>query len=304
MSLYPLKTGIPGLRTASEWLRSLSPLVPYFHPYRWHLAGSIITTVLVSGSSIAALFLIEEGTAALFIQRDQTALDRILILTMVIFSLVGVIAFFQTFLSTFVGLRVATDMRRDAFQHVLKLPMAFQDQQQVGELMSRINHDLYVIQQAVGRVAAKALRITLMPFIVIGYLFYLDWRLTLLSTLIIPPFVGAVLYIGRKMHQTIHRSSHSMAGLSSTLQEILTNIQTIKYFATEKRETDRFQNDNEEYFRLRMKQVRLSAWYQPAIALFQMFCSLPLSGIVDIWWRKAVSAPNNLPPSLLESASW
>ena len=272
----------------------MQPLLPYFKPYRKHLLGAILATILVSGSSIAALFLIEQGTAALFIDRDQGALARVLILTTIIFSLVGVLAFGQTFLSTFVGLRVATDMRRDAFHHVLHLPMAFQAQQQVGDLMSRINHDIYVIQQAVGRVAAKALHIVLMPFLVVGYLFYLDWRLTLLSVFIVPPFVGAVLHLSKKIHHSIHCSSRRMAKLNSTLQEILTNIQTIKYFATEDREAARFREDNEEYFRLRMKQVRLSAWYQPAIALFQMFCFLAV-----IWQSGRLVTEGGISPEQL-----
>lgn len=253
-------------------------LLEFSKPYRWYFLGAILAALLVSGSSVVALALIERGTAA-FNSSQIDELSNVLFITAIIFTLVGVITFIQVYLSAYVGQRIATDMRQTSFQHVLGLSMAFQNRQRTGDLMSRIHQDIQIVQHGMGKLMTRLIRFVFMPPVVILYLFYLNWRLTLLSVFVVPAFVSALGYLGKKLHRSGHQTATEMASLNAISQEILANIYIIKCFGTESHEAKRFERNNEAYFQTSMWQITLLAMERPIVALFQMFSFLAI-----IWY--------------------
>jgi subfamily B ATP-binding cassette protein MsbA len=265
-----------------SWRDYLPQLLNYFRPYRWHLLAAVIATLLVSGSSVVALMLVERVSQALLNAGDLAVLNQILLSVVVVFAVVGVIAFAQIYLSGYAGHRVASSMRRDALEHLLNLSLAFHQRQRVGELMMRVNQDIQVIQQAVDRLVTRVLRIVFMPLIVLLYLVYLNWRLTLLSVVIVPLFAGVFLWIGKKLYRSGHQAATGLAGLNAALQEILLNNYIIKCFASEAHELERFEQRNRRYLQINLRQLRLLALQRPLMALLQMCCVLAI-----VWYGAA-----------------
>lgn len=256
----------------------LKVLLRYAKPYRWYFFGAISAAVLVSCSSVIALALVERGTAA-FISAQIDELSNILIITAVVFTFFGFITFIQVYLSAYVGQRVATDMRQISLQHVLGLSIAFQNRQKTGDLMSRIHQDIQIIQHGMGRLVTRLIRSIFMPPVVIGYLFYLNWKLTLLSVFVLPAFIVILGRLGKKMRNSGHQTATEMADMNAVLQEILANLYIIKSFGTERHEAKRFERKNETYFHTSMRQNILLALERPIVALFQMFSFLAV-----IWY--------------------
>lgn len=248
----------------------------YFVPFRWHLLIAIIATMLVSSSSVIALVLVEQVSYVLLHSDDVSALNRIFILTVVIFSGVGVIAFTHIYLSAYVAQQISARMRNDALAHLLRVSLQQQYQQRVGELMTRINHDIEVIEGAVDRVATRLLRTVTMPLLITAYLFYLNWRLALLAIVVVPLFIAIFLHIGKKLHRLNHHASQSLAELNALLQEILSNSYIIKSFTSETYESQRFQQQNRYHLKVNLQQLRLLALQRPLISLLQMFSVLAI----------------------------
>lgn len=253
-------------------------LLGYSKPYRWYFVGAILAALLVSGSSVVALTLVERGTAA-FMSSQIDDLGNVLLITAIFFSIIGGIAFIQVYLSAYVGQRIATDMRQISLQHILGLSMAFQNRQRTGDLMSRIHQDIQIIQHGMGKLVTRLIRSIFMPPMVIAYLFYLNWKLTLLSVFLVPAFVVILGHLGKKLRSSGHQTAVEMANLNVRLQEILANLYIIKCFGTESHEAKRFERKNETYFQASMWQTTLLALERPIVALFQMFSFLAI-----IWY--------------------
>jgi len=255
---------------ASESLRVLWPAL---RPYRWQLLLSALGAVLVSGSSVPALMLVERASGAL-IAADSAALTRLMLVTVVLYGGVGLLAYGHIYLTARVGQRLATAMRLRAFRHTLALPLVVQQGQRLGESISRIHQDIEEVQRGVERLATRLLRVVFMPPVVLGYLLYLDWRLTLLTLVVAPPFLAVVGRLGRRMHRYGHRNAERLADLTALLQETLHNAALARSCNAEDHELARFAARNEAYYRSRLGGLRVLALQRPLIALLQLGCML------------------------------
>lgn len=248
-------------------------LWPYLYPHRGNLLLAALGALLVSGSSIPALMLVERAAEALMAADGET-LTQLMLLTLLLYSGVGLLAFGHIYLTARVGQRLATTLRLRAFEHTLALPLVAQQSQRLGESISRIHQDIEEIQRAVERLATRLLRVAFMPPLVLGYLLYLDWRLTLVTVLVAPPFLLAVQQLGRRMHHYGHRNAERLADLTATLQESLHNAPLVRAYNAEERELQRFAASNEAYFQSRLGGLKILALQRPLIALLQLGCML------------------------------
>jgi len=187
---------------------------------------------------------------------------------------VGLLAYGHIYLTAWVGQRLATTLRLRAFQHTLALPLMAQQGERLGESISRIHQDIETLQRTVERLAPRLLRVVFMPPVVLGYLLYLDWRLTLVTLLVAPPFLTVVAHLGRRMHRYGHRNAERLADLTALLQETLHNAALVRSCNAEAHELARFAARNEAYFRSRLGGLRVLALQRPLIALLQLGCVL------------------------------
>ncbi|MEV8531622.1 ABC transporter ATP-binding protein [Streptomyces sp. NPDC051211] len=205
----------------AEQPRELRRIVRLFRPYRGRLA---VVGVLVGASSlvgVASPFLLKEilDTA---IPEGRTGLLSLLalgmILTAVVTSVFGVL---QTLISTTVGQRVMHDLRTAVYAQLQRMPLAFFTRTRTGEVQSRIANDIGGMQATVTSTATSLVsNLTAVVASVVAML-ALDWRLTLVSLLLLPVFVWISRRVGRERKKITTQRQKQMAAMAATVTESL-----------------------------------------------------------------------------------
>ncbi|MEV3988338.1 ABC transporter ATP-binding protein [Streptomyces sp. NPDC049837] len=192
-----------------------------FRPYRGRLA---VVGLLVGASSlvsVASPFLLREilDTA---IPQQRTGLLTLLalgmILTAVVTSVFGVL---QTLISTTVGQRVMHDLRTAVYGQLQRMPLAFFTRTRTGEVQSRIANDIGGMQATVTSTATSLVsNLTAVVATVVAML-ALDWRLTVVSLLLLPLFVWISRRVGRERKKITTQRQKQMAAMAATVTESL-----------------------------------------------------------------------------------
>ncbi|MCB5168413.1 ABC transporter ATP-binding protein/permease [Streptomyces bambusae] len=217
-SVHPLDPTRPA---TAEQPRELRRIVRLFRPYRGRLA---LVGLLVAASSlvgVASPFLLKEilDTA---IPQGRTGLLSLLafgmILTAVVTSVFGVL---QTLISTTVGQRVMHDLRTSVYAQLQRMPLAFFTRTRTGEVQSRIANDIGGMQATVTSTATSLVsNLTAVVASVVAML-ALDWRLTLVSLLLLPLFVWISRRVGRERKKITTQRQKQMAAMAATVTESL-----------------------------------------------------------------------------------
>ena len=179
----------------------------------------------------------------------------------------GAAGFGQRFYGLWLTHRVAYDLRNDFYRSLQRLPFAFHDQAQTGDLMSRATSDIAETERFIG-IGLMDLTATLLLLVgVIGAMLLENAWLALLALIPMSVLVVATVRFGGKVRPMFKRIQEQMGVLSTTMQESMTGIQLVKAFAREPYELEKFERENEEWFRRRYAVIRVWANNWPTFTL-------------------------------------
>ncbi|MEU8617727.1 ABC transporter ATP-binding protein [Streptomyces sp. NPDC048623] len=199
----------------------LRRILRLFHPYRGRLAVVGLLVAASSLVSVASPFLLREilDTA---IPQGRTGLLSLLALGMILTAVTsGVFGVLQTLISTTVGQRVMHDLRTAVYAQLQRMPLAFFTRTRTGEVQSRIANDIGGMQATVTSTATSLVsNLTAVVASVVAML-ALDWRLTLVSLLLLPVFVWISRRVGRERKRITTRRQKQMAAMAATVTESL-----------------------------------------------------------------------------------
>ncbi|WP_274555452.1 ABC transporter ATP-binding protein [Streptomyces spiramyceticus] len=192
-----------------------------FRPYRGRLALVGLLVAASSLVSVASPFLLREilDTA---IPQGRTGLLSLLalgmILTAVVTSVFGVL---QTLISTTVGQRVMHDLRTAVYAQLQRMPLAFFTKTRTGEVQSRIANDIGGMQATVTSTATSLVSNLTSVVATVVAMLALDWRLTVVSLLLLPVFVWISRRVGRERKKITTQRQKQMASMAATVTESL-----------------------------------------------------------------------------------
>lgn len=183
-------------------------------------------------------------------------------------------AFFQynkeyTFDKT--GSRIGSAMRKDLFKHIQGLSVDYFDKTNTGELMARVKDDVDRVWNILGYVGALAVEVIVHVVSVIYCMCHLSVKLTILP-LVFMIICGVTAYVMEKKLDSVYEQiSEENAELTTVAEENLAGVRTVKAFAREQFEIDKFLSHNKRYYELNMKQSKMLVKYNP---IFQFVSSL------------------------------
>lgn len=195
-------------------------------------------------------------------------------------------AFFQymkEFIFDIASMKIACDMRRNLFQHIETLSIRYFDQNNTGELMARVKDDVDKVWNGLGMVGMLVIEGSVHVIAVLYCMLMICPKLTLIP-LAVMPMVG---YIAVKMEKQLGRVydeiSEQNAELNRVAQENLAGVRTVKAFAKEDYEIEKFKKHNQKYYDLNMRQAQTLAKHDPNIsflAKIQLIMILIVGGIL------------------------
>ena len=211
----------PSPGTSTDQPRQVRRILQLFKPYRAKLA---VVGVLVGAASlvtVATPFLLKE-TLDVAIPEGRTGLLSLLALGMILSAvLTSVFGVLQTLISTTVGQRVMHDLRTAVYGRLQRMSLAFFTRTRTGEVQSRIANDIGGMQATVTSTATSLVSNLTSVVATIIAMIALDWRLTVVSLLLLPVFVWISRRVGRERKKIVTQRQKQMAAMAATVTESL-----------------------------------------------------------------------------------
>ncbi len=259
-------------------MKPFSRLLKYLNPYKREIINAVLCMAVFTVTNITIIPIVGKICEAIG-NKDFQLLNLMALLALGIYFIRGIAAYGQGYLMNFVGYRVVTDMRLQVYAHMQDMSFDFFAKWRTGELLSRLLSDIQNIQTTVVNSIIEMTPNILTLFGVLTYLLYLNWRLTLMTIIVIPVLGLFINHFGNQMREISRQAQSKVADVSSILQEKVSGIRVVKSFAMEKHEVEKFRQENENNFWILMKQAQIYATQTPLLSFIQMGVILAL-----IWY--------------------
>ena len=204
---------------------------------------------------------------------DDVILDgKMQILMPLLIGLLGigfgraVLGYVKEFTFDWIGMTAANRMRKDVFDHVQTLSLDFFHRHNTGELMTRIKDDVDKVCSAIGFIGMLAVEAAIHTVLVIVCMLRLSPVLTLVPLVMLPVIGFLALRMEKRLGAVYEEISDETAALNTVAEENLAGVRTVKAFAKEEFELNKFRKRNRRFYDLNMEQAHLVASYQPLIS--------------------------------------
>jgi len=263
-------------RLTREQMNTFGRLLRYVRPYlKWMLLSIFMLLISVSLGLILPL-VIRNLVDIVLVDKNFTRLNQLAVGLFVVFILQGVTSFINQIALAYVGENVVADIRVQVYRHLQSLSLKYFTDNRTGEIVSRVTNDVVLLQTAVTENLVALLRqaITLVGATIL--LFVLDWRLTLIILLGIPPVTLTMVWLGRKIRREAKAVQDALAQGANVLEETISGVRIVKSFAREEYEVARFAARVTEIFDAAMRRAKIGAILGPIIG-FMAFASITIT---------------------------
>jgi ATP-binding cassette subfamily B protein len=240
-------------------LRVLRRLLVFLKPYRLQVTAATIAlaiaagTVLVFGAGLR--WLIDEG----FARGEIRLLDRALVGMFAVIAVLALATFGRSYLVTWLGERVAADLRLAVFDNVLHLSPDFFETTRTGEVLSRLSADTTLLQAIVGTSASMALRNVLMLLGGMTMMAITSPKLSLLVCLVVPLVVGPIIVFGRRVRALSRTAQDRLGDVGAHLDETLNAVRVVQAFNHQAADVAEFGGRVEAAFTASVRRASLRA---------------------------------------------
>ncbi len=199
---------------------------------------------------------------------DKLALLKFACLAVLAIAILdGICTYAEKFLTTSVGQWVTYELRRTIYSHVQRLSLAYHDQKRTGDLISRITDDIDAIQSFIQSSLLTSIVNLLTLLGMVGVMFYLNWRFTLIALSVAPVLFGIVFSYTRRIKQAARAVRKKEGEITSVVEEVLSSIRVVKAFAREDYEVRRLEEQGLETVELSLRARSLKAKLVPLVGI-------------------------------------
>jgi ATP-binding cassette subfamily B protein len=243
---------------------------PYARPYRRWLPLILLFAALGSALEAATIWMYKVLVDEVLVPRDFGLLLWVLLAYLGLTLAVGVVSFCEEYLTEWVGGRIVVSLRTELFRHLQGLSLSFFDRRSLGDMIARLSNDIEEIEELMLSEIASALTFLFQLVFFVGALFYLEWRLALVSLFVVPLFLLVARYFSRKIRDATREERRRSGSISAVAEESLSNAALVQAYNRQEHEISRFRRENEGNFVAEMASTRLSALFSPLVDLIEL----------------------------------
>lgn len=177
----------------------------------------------------------------------------------------AIFGYVKEYLFDLISVQITCEIRKTVFRHVVKLPLSFFDNSNTGELLARLKDDVDKFFSVTGFVGMLIIESVIHVGAVLFCMYRISPKLTIVPLLVMPVVAWLAIRLESKFGIIYDKISEANARLNTIAQENLAGVRTVKAFAREAYEIEKFQSQNQEYYSLNIDQARCLAKYQPNI---------------------------------------
>jgi subfamily B ATP-binding cassette protein MsbA len=255
---------IPKKENIKHGLYYIKRSAHYFRPFIARLVVSLVSMAGVAACTAFAAYLVQPALDEIFINKNRDALVTIPFLVVGVFAFKGLFQVLQVYQMQYSALRVLESLRNDLFAKMIRLPVEYFEHHQVGMLMSRIINDVNLIRNSIPEV----IMLVRQAFTMVGLIFVAFYRDAYLATwaiVVLPLAFFPIVVFGNKLRKVGRRNQAKIADISTLLQELFSGVRVVKAFATERKETDRFEDHNRKLVKIGIRGAFYNALSSPVM---------------------------------------
>lgn len=262
--------------TSSQLYRRL---LGYVKPYWRAFALSIFGMAVMAATEPLLPALLKPMLDGTFVNKDETVMRMVPWFILGIFFVRGIASFVGTYAINWVGNKLVMDLRDEMFRKLLALPTRYYDDHATGNLISKLTFDVTQVTAAATSVVTITIRDSIIIVGLLGWLFYLNWKLTLLSLVMVPVIAIIIRTINSRLRNASRDSQRAMGDITQVIEESVTAHKVVKLFGGQQYESGRFSEQANWVRRHTMKQAAAAAANVPIV---QMVAAVALAVIIYI----------------------
>lgn len=274
----------------------LKRVFQYVKPYRSIFIWSVILTILLALVAPVRPFLIKYTLDNYILKGDYHGLLIMTIVMLVLLVIQSVIQYSHTLLTNTLGQSAIRDLRINVFNHITTLRLKFFDKTPIGQLITRTVSDLETISDIFSEGLIVIIGDILQVIAIIGVMFYSDWALTLVVMLPMPLLIIATSVFQKSIKSAFQEIRTEVSNLNTYLQEHITGISIIQYFAREDQEYRKFEKINARY---RDANIRSNWYYSIFFPIVEVISAMCLGLLVWYGARSILSKPLDVTPGTI-----
>src|SRR5438105_2274912 len=256
--------------------KSLLPLLPYFKKYRRSYVVGALCVFLTNGIWILfaqvirlAVDDLKQATTNHTTLHHHLSTYALLLLAVAVTK--GIFQYLTRWIVIGVSREIEFDLRNDLFQHLERLSYSFYQRTRTGDIMARATNDLNAVRMLLGPAIMYSANTIVFTVAALIFMIAISPRLTLYTFLPLPIASIVIQYFGHRIHERFERIQAMFSDISARVQENLSGVRVVRAYVQEKPETERFEEDNQEYIERSLKLVRLMGMLWPTLELMLGF---------------------------------
>lgn len=254
-------------------------LMRYVRPYWKAFAISILGMAIAAATEPLLPALLKPFLDGTFVQKDNVVMMWAPIFILVIFFVRGLVGFIGSYAINWVGNKVVMDLRAEMFSKLLSLPTRYYDDHATGTLISKLTYDVTNVTGAATSVVTVTIRDSIIILGLLGWLLYLDWKLTMITLLIVPVVALVIHFINRRLRSSSRETQRAMGSITQVIEESVTAHKVVKLFGGQSYEKQRFEEETNSVRRQMMKQATAALANVPIV---QMVAAIALAFVIHL----------------------
>jgi ATP-binding cassette subfamily B multidrug efflux pump len=263
-------------------MKVLQQLYTFVKPYQKQFYFLVFLTIALAILAPTRPYLIQIAIDEHVALGDAAGLLQIIYVLVVLMVIQAIAQWAHTYYSGWIGQVIIKDIRVRLYTHLLRLRLKFFDNTPIGRLVTRNVSDIETLADVFSEGLAAIIGDLLQIVTILGVMFYIDWKLTLVSLCTLPLLVISTYVFKEKIKVTFNDVRNAVANLNSFLQEHITGMTIVQLFNREQREFDKFKEINREHRAAHIRSVLYYSVYFPVAEIIQAI------GIGLVVWYGAV----------------
>ena len=264
---------------------------PYFKDYIPHFIFAIIGMGLASGGTAVSAYLVEPVLNKIFVEKNEKLLYILPCAIIAIYVIKNIGTFMQAYFTAYIGQDTIRRFREKMVANLLNLDMDFFNEFRTGELISRTTNDIDRIRSIVSSMIPELTREFITIIGLLCVVIYQSPKLAFFALVVMPVAIYPISRLAKRMKKISKQSQEKTSDITSALSEIFTNIEIIKANNAQEYEHSRFVDENNKFFRLNLKSVKIEQLVSP---LMETIGSIGVAAVIIIGGKDVINGNINM----------
>ncbi|MDB5255709.1 MAG: rsaD [Chitinophagaceae bacterium] len=240
-----------------------SKLARYIKPYRGFFILEIILTILVALLATIKPFIIQHIIDNEIANKDLPGLYLMIGSLLAVLVAHVIVSYANTYLADWLGQSIIRDIRIKLYGHIMRFRLSFFDKTPIGRLVTRNISDIETLSNFTSEGLAGILGDFLQLALILGFMLYINWKLTLISLCVLPFLLISTYVFKESIKGSFNMVRVAVSNLNTFVQEHITGMAVVQIFNSEEREYTKFESINKEHRDANLKSVHYYSIYFP-----------------------------------------